>query len=120
MLFSARLPTPVSACNMLRTKKEIENVVKKSWHKGLKMKNHTFTKGLYGWISYKIKKYGSSMDKFRIYKNHLFIYSRNLTLITVLKVPTDLLENENRKALMLNSKIENFKNRKGRGLNVNI
>lgn len=71
-------------------KKQIKELVQNSYRKGTTFHKHYIPKATLTWVSYKVNdKYFGRCD-WRIYQNFLFLYSRSLTLVTVIEVPKHL------------------------------
>lgn len=72
-------------------KRQIKEVTRKAYHQGMCIKKHYIPRNLLKWIDYKVNKtYFGRCSQFRVYKNCLFLFSKNLTLVTVLQVPQHL------------------------------
>ena len=72
-------------------KKEIKEITKSAYHKGLSMKKHYLPRNLLNWVDNKVnKKYHGRCSQFRIYEGNLFLFSKSLTLVTVIPVPRKL------------------------------
>lgn len=74
----------------IENKREIKEVNKNAYHKGLNIKKHYIPRATLWFIDRKVSNYFGRCNTWRIYKNHLFLYSRNLTLVTVIPLPVHL------------------------------
>ena len=75
----------------IQDKRQIKELTRKAYHNGMCMKKHYFPKGLLRWIDYKVNQsYFGRCSQFRVYQNYLFLFSKNLTLVTVLEIPQKL------------------------------
>lgn len=72
-------------------KREVKDLTRNAFHKGLSMKKHYLPRNLLNWVDNKVnKKYHGRCSQFRIYNGNLFLFSKSLTLVTVIPVPKKL------------------------------
>lgn len=74
-------------------KREIKQLIKDSYHKGASIYKHWIPRDTLRWVKKKLSKnyFNRCKNHWRIYKGHLFLFSNNLTLITVIPVPKHLI-----------------------------
>lgn len=70
-------------------KRKIKEVTKYAYHYGISIKKHYIPKTTLKWIDKRIQSYAGRC-LWRIYKNFLFLYSKNLTLVTVYELPKEV------------------------------
>lgn len=76
----------------INAKREIENVVKKAYRDGICIQKDYIPGDTLKWIDYKVNKaYCGRAKNWRIYKGKLFLFSRDLTLVSVLDIPSQLI-----------------------------
>ena len=81
-------------------KKQIKEVVQNSYKNGISFHKHYIPKDTLKWISYKVNdKYFGRCD-YRIYRNCLFLYAKNLTVVTVIEIPKHLQIKKNKDELI--------------------
>ena len=80
-------------------KRKIKEVCKNAYHNGLCMKKHYIPKATLWWIDKKVKNYFGRCNNWRIYNSHLFLFSKSLTLVTVIEIPKGLRINKDKKDL---------------------
>lgn len=73
-------------------KKQLKDLTSNAFHKGLSPKKHTIQTDLYNWADYKVGKYFGRASQWRIYKEHLFLFNRNLALVTIIPIPENVKE----------------------------
>lgn len=83
----------------IQGKREIKEVNKNAYHKGLNIKKHYIPKATLWFIDRKVNNYFGRCNTWRIYKDHLFLYSRSLTLVTVIPLPLHLQIKKNAEEL---------------------
>lgn len=72
-------------------KKQIKKTVKEAYHNGIFIKTHYIPKKTLKWIDKKVNSYFGRCSQWRIYKSHLFLFSKSLTLVTVISIPEYLV-----------------------------
>lgn len=73
-------------------KRQIKEMVKNAYHRGICMKRNYIPRTTLTWISKKVNaNYFGRCSHWRIYNEHLFLFSKTLTLVTVLDIPKHLV-----------------------------
>lgn len=70
-------------------KTQVKETIQQAYKKGISFKRHYIPKRTLQFIDGKLKKYCGrvSINHWRIYQDHLFLFSKTQTLITVYKLP---------------------------------
>lgn len=76
-------------------KRQIKEITKTAYHCGLCMKKNYIPKQTLHWIKKKVDSYYGRCSQWRIHKEHLFLFSKNLTLVTVIEIPKPLIPKKN-------------------------
>ena len=71
-------------------KREIKELVKNAYHKGMCLKRNYIPKATLWYVNRKVDSYFGRCSQWRIYKGNLFLYSKTLTLVTVYELPKNL------------------------------
>lgn len=72
-------------------KREIKELVKSAYHKGLCMKKNYIPRATLWYVDRKVNNYFGRASQWRIYKGHLFLFNKTLTLLTVYELPKHLV-----------------------------
>lgn len=76
----------------IEDKRQIKEITKTAYHCGLCMKRNFIPRSTLWWIDKKVNRnYFGRCSQWRIYKDHLFLYSKTLTLVTVIDIPKNLI-----------------------------
>ncbi len=71
---------------------QIKETVKKAYNSGLCMKKHYIPKSTLWWVDKKVNRnYFGRCSRWTIYKGFLFLFTRDLTLVTVIEMPKNLI-----------------------------
>lgn len=71
----------------LTDKRQIKELTKKAYHKGIFIKTHYIPKNTLKWVDKKVNNYFGRASQWRIYESQLFLFSKTQTLITVIPIP---------------------------------
>lgn len=84
----------------IEDKRKIKELTKAAYHSGLSMKKHYIPKNTLKWIDRKVNNnYYGRCSQWRIYGEHLFLFSKTLTLVTVIEIPKNLQIKKDKKSL---------------------
>lgn len=82
-------------------KREIKELTKVAYHKGMCMKKHYIPKATLWWIDRKVNQsYFGRCSNWRIHKGCLFLFSKTLTLVTVIEIPKNLIPKKSKEELV--------------------
>lgn len=76
----------------IENKREVKELTKNAYHKGLCMKKNFIPTSTLWWVDKKVNRnYFGRCSQWRIYKGHLFLFSKTLCLVTVIEIPAALV-----------------------------